>query len=261
MADEFYKKFGFEKPTEMYGGETAAFEAVPNLDPTRDKLFSYLEEYFPNQAGNIVGGEGRGFMDMGYIDAAGIGDAMDIYDASGRLVDAYNTDNYTARDDAMIGKLPFAVQVAMMLAKDTKGGKSMVGDYYDDKAEPMTYLTAMAGAGGALAGLGLKAQKFLGSIKNKIDRVFPDPSSAEMLMDAAADSLTARRPTKRPTESQTDPTGALGQFKDTTIPKQNMPLSQQELDELLYGDFNPAITAAERARLMEMQTPTGAYDE
>jgi hypothetical protein len=40
-----------------------------------------------------------------------------------------------------------------------------------------------------------------------------------------------------------------------------MPLSQQELDELLYGDFNPAITAAERARLMEMQTPTGAYDE
>ena len=31
MADEFYKKFGFEKPTEMYGGENAAFEAVQNL--------------------------------------------------------------------------------------------------------------------------------------------------------------------------------------------------------------------------------------
>jgi len=69
--------------------------------------------------------------------------------------------------------------------------------------------------------------------------------------------LTARRPTG----PQTDPIGALDQFKDTTIPKQNMPLSQQELDELLYGDFTPPMTAAERARLMEMQNPVGVYDE
>jgi len=257
MAEEFKKKFGFEKPSTMYGGENAAFEAVPNLDPTRDKLFSYLEEYLPNQAGNIVGGEGRGFMNMGYIDIPVIGDAMDIYDASGRLIDAYKTDNYTARDDAMIGRLPFAAQVAMMLTTDKDGSSPVSGDYYRNKAEPMTYLTTIAGAGGVLAGLGVKAAKFLSVLKNKVDRVFPDPSNMDLQMDAAADSLTARRPTG----SQTDLSGALGQFSNKPIPKQNMPLSQQELDELLYGDFTPPMTASERARLMEMQNPAGAYDD
>ena len=255
MAEEFKKKFGFEKPSTMYGGENAAFEAVPNLDPTRDKLFSYLEEYLPNQAGNIVGGEGRGFMNMGYIDIPVIGDAMDIYDASGRLIDAYKTDNYTARDDAMIGRLPFAAQVAMMLAKDTKFGRSVVGDYYDDKAEPMTYLTAIAGAGGVLAGLGVKAAKFLSVLKNKVDRVFPDPSNMDLQMDAAADSLTARRPTG----SQTDLSGALGQFSNKPTPSpQDTPLTAQQLDDLIYGS---PMTASERARLMEMQNPAGAYDD
>ena len=257
MAEEFKKKFGFEKPSTMYGGENAAFEAVPNLDPTRDKLFSYLEEYLPNQAGNIVGGEGRGFMNMGYIDIPVIGDAMDIYDASGRLIDAYKTDSYTARDDAMIGRLPFAAQVAMMLTTDKDGSSPVSGDYYRNKAEPMTYLTTIAGAGGALAGLGVKAAKFLSVLKNKVDRVFPDPSNMDLQMDAAADSLTARRPTG----SQTDLSGALGQFSNKPIPKQNMPLSQQELDELLYGDFTPPMTASERARLMEMQNPADVFDD
>ena len=256
MAEEFKQKFGFEKPSTMYGGKSAAFEAPPNLDPTRDAAADYLSK-FTGKSDAIIGGEGRGFMDMGYIDATGAGDAMDMYDASGRLANAYKTDSYTARDDAMIGRLPFAAQVAMMLAKDTKGGRSVIGDYYDDKAEPMTYLTTMAGAGGALAGLGVKATKFLGVLKNKIDRVFPDPSSSQMQMDAAANSLTARRPTA----PDADPTAALGQFNDKPMPKQNMALSQQELDELLYGRFTPPVTAAENARLMEMKTPTGVYDE
>jgi hypothetical protein len=93
---------------------------------------------------------------------------------------------------------------------------------------------------------------FLRMFKRKVN--MPDMPSQQV--DAMNSLMKPRRIT-----AQTDPTGALGQFKDTTIPKQNMPLSQQELDELLYGDFNPAITAAERARLMEMQTPTGAYDD
>ena len=257
MAEEFKKKFGFEKPSTMYGGENAAFEAVPNLDPTRDRAVSYLEQYFPNQAENIVGGEGRGFMDMGYIDATGIGDAMDIYDASGRLIDAYKTDSYTARDDAMIGRLPFAAQVAMMLAKDTKFGRSVVGDYYDDKAEPMTYLTTIAGAGGVLAGLGVKAAKFLSVLKNKVDRVFPDPSNMDLQMDAAADSLTARRPTG----SQADPTGALASLTKTPRSPQVMTPNARRTKELVYGDFTPPMTASERARLMEMQNPAGDFDD
>ena len=37
MDDVFHKKFGFEKTTENYGVENASFEAVPNLDQTREK--------------------------------------------------------------------------------------------------------------------------------------------------------------------------------------------------------------------------------
>jgi len=255
-ADEmFKKKFGFEKPSTMYGGENAAFEAVPNLDPTRDKLFSYLEEYLPNQAGNIVGGEGRGFMNMGYIDIPVIGDAMDVYDAGARLVDAYKTDNYTARDDAMIGRLPFAAQVAMMLTTDKDGSSPVSGDYYRNKAEPMTYLTTIAGAGGVLAGLGVKAAKFLSVLKNKVDRVFPDPSNMDLQMDAAADSLTARRPTG----SQTDLSGALASLTKTPRSPQVMTPNARRTKELVYGEFDP-MTAAENARMMEMQNPAGDYD-
>jgi len=255
MAEEFKKKFGFEKPSTMYGGKSAAFEAVPNLDPTRDRAVSYLEQYFPNQAENIVGGEGRGFMDMGYIDATGIGDAMDIYDASGRLIDAYKTDSYTARDDAMIGRLPFAAQVAMMLTTDKDGSSPVSGDYYRNKAEPMTYLTTIAGAGGVLAGLGVKAAKFLSVLKNKVDRVFPDPSNMDLQMDAAADSLTARRPTG----SQTDLSGALASLTKTPRSPQVMTPNARRTKELVYGEFDP-MTAAENARMMEMQNPAGDYD-
>ena len=255
MADEFYKKFGFEKPTEMYGGENAAFEAAPNLDPTRDKLFSYLEEYLPNQAGNIVGGEGRGFMDMGYIDIPVIGDAMDVYDAGARLVDAYKTDNYTARDDAMIGRLPFASQLALMLTKDTDAVRPIVGDYYDNKAEPMTYLTGMAAAGPIIVGLGGAAMKFLKRQFNKLDNVM-EPSSMDLQMDAARDSLMARRPTG----DQGDPVGALGQFDGKTSTETLTP-EKRRIEELVYGEFDPPMTAAERARLMEMQNPVGDYDE
>ena len=254
MADEFYKKFGFEKPTEMYGGENAAFEAVPNLDPTRDRAVSYLEEYFPKQAGNIVGGEGRGFMDMGYIDASGIGDAMDVYDAGARLVDAYKTDNYTARDDAMIGRLPFASQLALMLTKDTDAVRPIVGDYYDNKAEPMTYLTGMAAAGPIIVGLGGAAMKFLKRQFNKLDNVM-EPSNMDLQMDAARDSLTARRPTG----DQGDPVGALGQFDGKTSTETLTP-DPQRTRELVDGEFDPPMTAAERARLMEMQNPAGDYD-
>ena len=261
MADEFYKKFGFEKPTEMYGGENAAFEAVPNLDPTRDRAVSYLEEYLPNQieravsADNIVGGEGRGFMDMGYIDMTGIGDAMDVYDAGGRLVDAYKTDNYTARDDAMIGRLPFASQLALMLTKDTDAVRPAVGDYYDNKAEPMTYLTGMAAAGPIIVGLGGAAMKFLKRQFNKLDNVM-EPSSMDLQMDAARDSLMARRPTG----DQGDPVGALGQFDGKTSTETLTP-EKRRIEELVYGEFDPPMTAAERARLMEMQNPVGNYDE
>ena len=65
----------------------------------------------------------------------------------------------------------------------------------------------------------------------------------------------------RPSVSNNDSVNPLGQFSDGMAPPSNTPLTQQELKELVYGDFNPPVTAAERARLMEMQNPTGAYDD
>jgi len=65
----------------------------------------------------------------------------------------------------------------------------------------------------------------------------------------------------RPSVSNNDSVNPLGQFSDGMAPPSKTPLTQQELNELVYGDFNPPVTAAERARLMEMQNSTGAYDD
>ena len=97
---------------------------------------------------------------------------------------------------------------------------------------------------------------FLRRLKNKVF------GSGSVMDDMKADSIESLRQYGRSDapRADIDSLGALGVFKKP-MPKQNMPLTQQELDELLYGEFNPAITAAERARLMEMQASTGAYDE
>jgi hypothetical protein len=98
----------------------------------------------------------------------------------------------------------------------------------------------------------MNIMSFLRMFKRKID-VPPMPPQQ---VDAMNSLMGPRR-----TGPEIDTIGALDQFNDKPMPKQNMALSQQELDELLYGRFTPPVTAAENARLMEMKTPTGVYDE
>jgi hypothetical protein len=65
---------------------------------------------------------------------------------------------------------------------------------------------------------------------------------------------------RRPTGDQGDPVGALGQFDGKTSTETLTP-EKRRIEELVYGEFDPPMTAAERARLMEVQNPVGDYDE
>ena len=89
-----------------------------------------------------------------------------------------------------------------------------------------------------------------------LSRKAPTPTPMEMVRDNAASSLI-RNPSSNRKINQI---GALDQFEGPSPAQSNVPLTPQELDELLYGNFTPPMTAAERARLMEMQNPVGDYD-
>ena len=90
-----------------------------------------------------------------------------------------------------------------------------------------------------------------------LSRKAPIPTPMEMVRDNAASSLIRNPSSNR----QINQIGALDQFEGPSPAQSNVPLTPQELDELLYGNFSPPMTAAERARLMEMQNPAGVYDD
>ena len=90
-----------------------------------------------------------------------------------------------------------------------------------------------------------------------LSRKAPTPTPMEMVRDNAASSLIRNPSSNR----QINQIGALDQFEGPSPAQSNVPLTPQELDELLYGNFTPPMTAAERARLMEIQNPAGDYDD
>ena len=90
-----------------------------------------------------------------------------------------------------------------------------------------------------------------------LSRKAPTPTPMEIVRDNAASSLIRSPSSNR----QINQIGALDQFEGPSPAQSNVPLTPQELDELLYGNFTPPMTAAERARLMEMQNPAGDYDD
>jgi len=94
---------------------------------------------------------------------------------------------------------------------------------------------------------------FLRRLKNKVF------GGGSVMDDMKTDSIKSLRQYGRADRPQatTDPLGALGVFKKP-MPSQDTPLTAQQLDDLIYGS---PMTAAERARLMEMQNPAGAYDD
>ena len=95
---------------------------------------------------------------------------------------------------------------------------------------------------------------FLRRLKNKVF------GSGSVMDDMKADSIESLRQYGRADRPQatTDPLGALGVFKEPMPSPQDTPLTAQQLDDLIYGS---PMTAAENARMMEMQNPAGVYDE
>ena len=114
--------------------------------------------------------------------------------------------------------------------------------------------------GSGVLGVALKTAKrtnpyvspFLRRLKNKVF------GGGSVMDDMKADSIESLRQYGRADRPQatTDPLGALGVFKKP-MPSQDTPLTAQQLDDLIYGS---PTTAAENARMMEMQKPAGDYD-
>jgi len=139
------------------------------------------------------------------------------------------------------------------------------GEGFDDRMQKGIEEGVFTALGSGALGTAIKAAQranpyispFLRRLKNKVF------GSGSVMDDMKADSIESLRQYGRSDapKADTDPLGALGVFKKPTPSPQNMALSQQELDELLYGRFTPPVTTAENARLMEMKTPTVVYDE
>tara|TARA_R110001583_G_scaffold1257_1_gene10360 strand:- start:1577 stop:2413 length:837 start_codon:yes stop_codon:yes gene_type:complete len=96
---------------------------------------------------------------------------------------------------------------------------------------------------------------FLRRLKNKVF------GGGSVMDDMKVDSIKSLRQYGRADRPQAerDATGALGLFKEPMSSQTDTPLTRKQLDELIYGKFDP-MTAAENARLMEMQNPVGDYD-
>ena len=94
---------------------------------------------------------------------------------------------------------------------------------------------------------------FLRRLKNKVF------GSGSVMDDMKADSIESLRQYGRADRPQatTDPLGALGVFKEPMPSPQDTPLTAQQLDDLIYGS---PMTAAENARMMEMQKTFGDLD-
>ncbi len=127
----FEQKFGM--PRAQYEKEQGTIEK--SMTPTRDKLNLFLEENTPfneNQIGNMMGGQGRGFLDMGLSDITFIPALADSYDAYNRLRKKEKTDNFSDSEQSMITSSPFILKVAGILS-GSLGYENIISDYYDGK--------------------------------------------------------------------------------------------------------------------------------
>ena len=134
------------------------------------------------------------------------------------------------------------------------------GEGFEGRMEKGLEEGVFTALGSGVLGTALKIAKrtnpyvspFLRRLKNKVF------GGGSVMDDMKADSIESLRQYGRADRPQatTDPLGALGVFKKP-MPSQDTPLTAQQLDDLIYGS---PMTAAERARLMEMQKPAGPYD-
>jgi len=233
------------------------------------------------KAGNMFGGEGRGFYGMGYIDIPFVGGLADAKDAFVRLQETKETDDFSLANDRAMEQLPFTVQLAALLTPQD----NVIKQYYDGKKEDLGDMILGFGETGVVAqsfkytakAFSALAADFLSKFARKAENALPatfesmiNSAMPKMPKDFAsisqADAISGLRRTDgnpydvlRPPNVNT--AGALASLPKTPRPSpQDTPLTAQQLDELLYGNFTPPVTAAENARMMEMQNTFGNYD-
>ena len=137
------------------------------------------------------------------------------------------------------------------------------GEGLDDRMQKGIEEGVFTALGSGAVGTALKtAQRvnpyfspFLRRLKNK---VFGGGSVMDDMKTDSIESLRQYGRADRP-QAERDATGALSLFKEPISSQTDTPLTRKQLDELIYGKFDP-MTAAENARLMEMQNPVGDYD-
>ena len=265
-------------------GSAEGIDVAPSRTPTRDMAAekyarqiggeNYSAEDY-RKAGNMFGGEGRGFYGMGYMDIPVVGGAMDAKDAFVRLQETKETDNFSLANDRAMEQLPFTVRLAALLTPQD----NVIKQYYDGKkmdiAEIGMGMGEVMAIPSGLAYLGYKTMDFLSKFARKAEDALPatfesmiNSAMPKMPKDfasiAQADAISGLRRTDgnpydvlRPPNVNT--AGALASLAKTPRPSQVMTPDAQRTRELVYGEFD-RMTAAENARMMEMQNPAGDYD-
>tara|TARA_R110001599_G_scaffold45823_1_gene135128 strand:- start:262 stop:1005 length:744 start_codon:yes stop_codon:yes gene_type:complete len=187
---EFQNKFNMSR-FNVPSGEMA-FEN--SMTPTRDKFVGYLEEKLPTgKFGNLLGGQGQGFLDMGLADVIVAPSVLDSYDAYNRLEETKRTDDFSNTTDLAMARLPFSLKVAAVLDPNTNAIK----DYYDGKKmDIVTMYAPMLGVAGVsiLSKFGRAAANapVIGKFVNKMLPMIQEektgalPSSFDMLPEATA---------------------------------------------------------------------------
>ena len=264
-------------------GSGEGIDVAPSRTPTRDMAAekyarqiggeNYSAEDY-RKAGNMFGGEGRGFYGMGYMDIPVVGGAMDAKDAFVRLQETKETDNFSLANDRAMEQLPFTVRLAALLTPQD----NVIKQYYDGKkmdiAEIGMGMGEVMAIPSGLGYLGYKTMDFLSKFARKAEDALPatfesmiNSAMPKMPKDfasiAQADAISGLKRTDgnpydvlRPPNVNT--AGALASLTKTPRPSpQDTPLTAQQLDDLIYGS---PTTAAENARMMEMQKPAGPYD-
>jgi len=264
-------------------GSGEGIDVAPSRTPTRDMAVekyarqiggeNYSAEDY-RKAGNMFGGEGRGFYGMGYMDIPVVGGAMDAKDAFVRLQETKETDNFSLANDRAMEQLPFTVRLAALLTPQD----NVIKQYYDGKkmdiAEIGMGMGEVMAIPSGLAYLGYKTMDFLSKFARKAENALP--ATFESMLKSAmpkmpndfasiaqADAISGLKRTDgnlydvlRPPNVNT--AGALASLTKTPRPSpQDAPLTAQQLDDLIYGS---PTTAAENARMMEVQKNFGDYD-
>ena len=152
MSDEAANK----ELTRLLSKAETIEQGPKSLTATRDAVSDFLlnniygDDYTKENVktvGNITGGAGQGFLDMGVSDVTVIPGLMDSYDAFNRLQETKKSDDFTDAEQTTIEMMPLPVKLAYIGA-GAMGEDNAISDYYDGKK--MDIVTMYAGPTGLI---------------------------------------------------------------------------------------------------------------